>query len=290
MSKVSKLISTLALLVTSTCFAWGPKEPPKIVVNIDNLHEAPKEVMIPVIGRVIANQEVDVTSKTSGKIVELISKSQAKIEKGEVIAKLNSTKEMIKLSQAKKQLALAEQELIRSKKLSKNNFLSQQQLDKKTNVFDQAKAELELSERNLQDKTIISPISGDLSLSSKDVGDYINKGEKIIRVYKLQPMFFEFEVTPELAKKLTLDSSLIITNKGKDVKAKVVYISTFSPTSHPELKIKAIVDTNDELTVGYNYRAYISTHNSNNYYQVASDVVRYDQEGAKIMTVTLICW
>lgn len=116
----------------------------------------------------------DVSSQISGQIIEVAVDFNAKVKKGDVLARLDTATYDSRLRQAEAQLAntqadhtLAKLDLERSKQLFERNLISQQELDQADARFQKANAQLQIqnaavenAKTDLSRCTLYAPIDG----------------------------------------------------------------------------------------------------------------------------------
>ena len=154
-------------------------------------------------GTINPNADVDVFSKITGKLEKVYADVGDKVKKGDLLAVIEHKDLSLQLEQAQANLEVskatleqakvnyetASDELERMKSLFKDGTVSRQQYDSAESKFNNAKAQLKLSETQanslqtaalnlakdrLDDSKIAAPISGVITLRNFDTGDMVS--------------------------------------------------------------------------------------------------------------------
>jgi len=113
---------------------------------------------------VTAVQGVNVSAETSGRVSKIDFRSGAMVKAGNVLIQLDTASEDAQLASAKATAALAEANLTRVRKLSKQNLTSQDALDSAEAKVKETVAQEHNVRAMIAKKTIRAPFSGRLGL------------------------------------------------------------------------------------------------------------------------------
>lgn len=139
-------------------------------------------------GRTEAIRKVDIKAETYGRIVELPVERGARVEEGQVIAKLSLDERQARLREAN---ALLEQRRIEhnaSKKLSAKGFRSSTQVAATQAALEAAEATVALAKSVMDNTVIRAPFDGLMDARTVDIGDYLKIGESVATVVDLDPI------------------------------------------------------------------------------------------------------
>ena len=153
-------------------------------------------------GYVVARRAATVASKITGKMVELDIEEGDKVKEGQVLARLDDSNVRASMEQAKAQhafaqaslsetqvnLANAQRDLDRQKRLMEGHFVSQSALDNAQTTADGLKAQLatqqsnvgvaqralEFAQRNLDDTVIRAPFAGVVTVKAAQPGEMVS--------------------------------------------------------------------------------------------------------------------
>src|SRR5882757_2130849 len=153
-------------------------------------------------GYVVARRQATVASKITDKMVELNIEEGDHVKAGQIIAKLDDTNIRASLEQAKAQLSFAkagleetqvnlanaQRDFDRQKRLAADHFVSQAAVDNSQTTFDALRAQLatqrrnvevaergmNVAERNFDDTTVRAPFAGVVTVKAAQPGEIVS--------------------------------------------------------------------------------------------------------------------
>lgn len=206
---MNKLIPVSVVIVLGAAAFWHFKSAPK----------APKDMGAPVVkthapiiekvtewdeytGRFQATQRVEIYARVSGFLQESLFKDGQHVEKGQTIFVIDPRPFQIAFDRAQANVVLAEKELLRSQKLFSTKFLAQEQVDQRTQAYQDAKGALDEARLNLEFSQVIAPISGHIGRSLVDPGNLVTGGGSadttlLTTIVADDPINFYFEASEQ---------------------------------------------------------------------------------------------
>ena len=183
------------------------------------------------LGTVTSLATVAVKSQLSGQLVRVVYQEGQMINKGDLVAEIDSRPYELALAQAQgaleRDLALlqsAELDLKRYQDLAKTNAIPRQQLDTQVSLVAQDKglvtsdkAQIDTQKLNIAYCHIVSPVTGRAGLRLVDPGNYVtaNDASGIVVITQLQPISVIFTVAednlPQIVKRLRAGATLPVT-------------------------------------------------------------------------------
>lgn len=118
-----------------------------------------------------AKEEAFVVARASGIIQEIYVEEGDYVEKGQSLAKLETERYILNLEKAKANLKGIQQELDKIDKVYNKKLVSEDAYDKLKSQYESAKASLEIARLDLEETTIIAPISGFIAERNAKVGN-----------------------------------------------------------------------------------------------------------------------
>ena len=145
-------------------------------------------------GTVIANEEVELKSETSGKVTKITFDEGSKVSKNQLLLKTNDSELQAQLKKTKYQLSLAEEREDRQKQLLTKGGISQEAYDATLNQVNVLKAELDLIKARIEKTEIRAPFDGVIGLKYVSVGSYINPESRIASLKDVVPVKIDFSI------------------------------------------------------------------------------------------------
>ncbi len=139
------------------------------------------EDFIRVSGVVEAIEDATISAEVSGRILSIVDRGQT-INRGETIASVDDRQIQTNVNAARAAFNLAEDTYNRLSRLHADSIISTQDFDAARTHRDQAKAQLEQTEKMLEDAQIAAPFSGRVEERFTRVGELINPGMPVVRV------------------------------------------------------------------------------------------------------------
>ena len=125
-------------------------------------------------GYVTARMQATVSSKLTGKVLEVYIEEGMFVEKGQILAQLDDSSVQAELNFAKTQLKEAQRIFNRTLELRKDNLASQASLDAAESQVDGLKARLDISRQVVADMQIRAPFSGVVINKAAQPGEMIS--------------------------------------------------------------------------------------------------------------------
>ena len=183
------------------------------------------------LGTVTSLATVTVKSQISGQLVRVAYQEGQMINKGDLVAEIDSRPYELALAQAQGALErdeallqAAELDLKRYQDLAKTNAIPRQQLDTQVSLVAQDKgvvisdkAQIDTQKLNIAYCHIVSPVTGRAGLRLVDPGNYVtaNDASGIVVITQLQPISVIFTVAednlPQIVKRLRAGATLPVT-------------------------------------------------------------------------------
>lgn len=182
----------------------GSRRPPLPPVQVATSTQEDVPQFLSALGTVKATNSVTVTSRVEGQLMALHFTEGQQVQKGDLLAEIDSRPFQVQLAQVKGQLAKdqatlanARLDLARYQKLAKTNLVSQQELDNQQALVKQSEASIRIDEASISNaqlqltySKITAPISGQVGLKQVDVGNYISGGSStpIVVINQMDPV------------------------------------------------------------------------------------------------------
>jgi membrane fusion protein (multidrug efflux system) len=179
-------------------------------VNIDN--------NILVSGTIIADEEVELKSEISGKVVAIYFSEGRSVNKGDELIKINDSELQAQLLSLKYKKELLSDIEFRQKKLLEKNAISQEEYDTALNELNVNKAEIEVVQAQL-DKTLIrAPFNGTIGLRNVSEGSYVTNNNVIASLQSLNQVKIDFAIPERYSQDIKIGDPIHFTISGSESK------------------------------------------------------------------------
>ena len=229
------------------------------------------DITLNALGTVTSLASVTIRSQISGQLIRVAYQEGQMINKGDLVAEIDSRPYELALAQAqgalerdKALLLAAETDLKRYQDLAKTNAIPRQQLDTQTSLVAQYKglvisdqAQVDTHKLNIAYCHIVAPITGRAGLRLVDPGNYVtaNDASGVVVLTQLKPISVIFTVAedslPQIVKRLRAGATLPVTalDRGGAVKLATGVLKTLDnqiDTTTGTLKLRAEFANDDD--------------------------------------------
>lgn len=145
-------------------------------------------------GTVNAAQGIELTVETAGIVREIGFSANDRVEKGQLLLRLDDVMQVADLEAARTQLDLAQTTLKRSQQLQRRGVTADASLETADANARSAEAALARAEASLQMRRLTAPFAGTIGLPRVDPGSYIAPGTIIATLQDLDQMRVDFSL------------------------------------------------------------------------------------------------
>ncbi|MGY2400877.1 efflux RND transporter periplasmic adaptor subunit [Pseudomonas sp. SDO5271_S396] len=169
-----------------------------IKVAIAPASSAPFTRYLEAIGELEAVQQVSVPAEVGGRIVQLPIQSGQRVERDQVLVKLNDAPLQGTLVRLQGEVENARVKLERSRRLVSVNATSREAFDNAQTEYTTARGALQELKAQIDQHTIRAPFAGTVGIRKVHLGQYVNPGDSLINLVGDQGLYVNFNV-PEKA-------------------------------------------------------------------------------------------
>jgi len=149
---------------------------------------------IEALGTSRANESVDLTATTTGKIARINFTDGMTVKKGRILVELQSDEERANLRSAIANAEQLKRDLTRIEGLVKARTLPTARLEDQRTLYKKARAELQVAQSRLRDRRIVAPFDGQLGLRRVSTGALVTPGTVITTLDDLSVIKLDFTV------------------------------------------------------------------------------------------------
>lgn len=213
--------------------AGGPGGPggggmPAMQVVAVEAKARPVTESLSLVGSTAANEMVAIKSETEGIIQEILFDEGKKVEKGQMLIRLDETKLAAAVAEAESNFKLSRANFDRTKQLLTDKLISQQEYDQVAATYDLNQATLELKKRQLKDARINAPFAGVAGVRNISPGQVITKETILTWLVDLDTVKVEVNVPERYLQQLKVGQALkfsVAAFPGEKFKGEVYFVS-----------------------------------------------------------------
>jgi membrane fusion protein (multidrug efflux system) len=197
-------------------------------------------------GSILANEEVELRSEISGKIVQILFIEGAYVNKGDLLVKINDADLQAQLRKAASKVKLIEDRETRQRQLAENQMISKEDYESTLNDVEASKAEYDLIKAQIDKTEIRAPFNGVIGLREVSEGSFVTTSNIIARLQSLSNLKVDFAIPQKYAAQVKIGDELDFKLSGSDFqyKARIFAIEPKIDPSTRTLKLRAICTAN----------------------------------------------
>jgi membrane fusion protein, multidrug efflux system len=165
-------------------------------------------------GTIMANEEVILHPETSGRIIHLSIKEGTKVNKGDLLVKINDSDLQAQLRKLNSQLKLLTEKGTRQEALLKISGISQEAYDEALNQVSSLNADIDFTRSQIQKTEIRAPFSGQIGLRYVSEGSTVTPNDMIATIRQLNPVKIDFSVPEKYSGLIAAGDSIRFTVSG----------------------------------------------------------------------------
>lgn len=196
----------------ATAAASAPAAEPaasnKVKVEVSPVDSVKLERAVSAVGTLRSHDSVMLRPEVSGRISEINFTEGGKVEKGQVLVRLDDSVAKARVQQARANLQLAGSQHRRSVELNKQGFVSRQARDEAASNLAVQQAAVALAEAELEKTTIQAPFDGLVGLRTVSVGDYVGPGTDLVPIEAVDPLNVDFRIPEQFLGSVAVGSRL----------------------------------------------------------------------------------
>ena len=193
-------------------------------------------------GTILANEEVELRSEVSGKIVKILFKEGSFVSKGDLLIKINDADLQAQLRKAESKVKLSKEKEVRQKQLRDGNLISQEEYDNIVSELNVNQADYDLIKAQIDKTEIRAPFSGVVGLRSVSEGSYVTTSTVMARLQNFNSLKVDFSIPEMYSASVKTGDELEFKISGSNqlYKARVYAIEPRIDPSTRTLQIRAI--------------------------------------------------
>ena len=206
-------------------------------------------------GTLVPDEEVSRAFETSGKITDIFFKEGSRVEKGQLLAKINDAPLQADLRRKEAQLNLVQDRLYRTKALLQKEAVSKEAFQEAEANLSALRAEIDGVKAEIAQTELRAPFSGFIGLRQVSVGAFATTQTAVAMLTKRTPLKVEFSVPERYAGMLPDGAPLEFTVEGdlSPRKARVYASDSRVDDATRTFTVRALYDNSDGRLVPGRY-------------------------------------
>ncbi|MDP3408454.1 efflux RND transporter periplasmic adaptor subunit [Bosea sp. (in: a-proteobacteria)] len=177
--------------------ATAPAARGPVPVEVARIERATVNEEVEALGTLAADESVVIAPEIAGRVIALGFREGQRVEKGQLLVKLDTAILDAELKQLQADLSLARDTFQRNQSLVQRGAGTQVALEQATAQLASSEARIQLAQAKLAQSAIMAPFNGVVGLRSVSVGDYVAVGKQLITLTNIDPIKVDFRV-PEI--------------------------------------------------------------------------------------------
>ncbi len=165
-------------------------------------------------GRLVPDEEVNLSFESSGKITDIFFTEGTHVEKGQLLAKVNDSQLQAQLKRLEAQVPLAQDRVFRQNALLKRDAVSKEAYEQVKTELATLNADIDRIEASIEMTELRAPFDGVIGLRQVSVGAYASPSTVVAKLTKFTPLKVEFSVPERYARDIKKGTNLNFTVEG----------------------------------------------------------------------------
>ncbi len=207
------------------------------------------ETTLTAVGSLTAVQGVTVAAELSGKVAEIAFQSGAKVKKGDLLIRQDTSVEEAQLPGAVAQADLTQTILARDAKMLEEQIISRVDYDSSVANREQATALVNQIRAIIAKKTIRAPFGGRLGIRQVNLGQLLREGDPIVTLQSLAPIYVNFTFPQQELARLRTGLPVRVTCDclpGLAIDGRVTAVNPLVDSDTRNIQVQATVGNREE--------------------------------------------
>ena len=228
--------------------AAAPQARGGVPVEVAKIERGTVNEEVEALGTLAADESVVIAPEIAGRVIALGFKEGERVEKGQVLVKLDTAILDAELKQQQADLGLAKDTFERNRSLNQRGVGTQVAFDEATAKLASAEARVQLSQAKLAQSTLVAPFHGVVGLRSVSVGDYVAVGKQLITLTNIDPIKVDFRVPEIFLSQVKLGQTISLkvdAVPGHDFQGKIFAVDPVVDVNGRAMRLRATVPNAD---------------------------------------------
>jgi membrane fusion protein (multidrug efflux system) len=242
------------------------------------------------IGTMAAVQGVTVSADLPGIVDRIGFDSGRSVQKGDVLAELDTRQERAQLAAIEAQRDLARLNYNRMKGLLGDRVISQAEFDRAVAEQQQTDAQVGEIRATIERKTIRAPFSGILGIRQANLGQYLAAGDPVVPLQSLHPIYVNFGVPQQDVGRIRVGRVVRITARdiaGAEFNGRVTALDSIVDQATRNVQVQAtLANPEGQLRPGMFVQTELALGSSQSVFALPASAISYAPFGDSVYIVT----
>jgi len=165
-------------------------------------------------GTIQANEYVNLRTEVAGRVESVGFSEGERVQRGELLLKINDNELQAQRRRTELQLALASQREERERELLAEGGISQESYDATLNEKEVLEADLQLLDAQIQKTELRAPFDGVIGLRDISPGSFVSSETTVTTLQELNPVRVEFTLPERYARRVSVGDEIQFTVEG----------------------------------------------------------------------------
>ena len=226
---IGALFAIKAMQISAMVDQGRKAVPPPETVTTAMVRAESWETALTAVGSLAAVQGVTVAAELPGKVAGIAFEAGAKVKKGDLLVRQDTSSEEAQLPGAMAQAEKARTVVARDAEMLASSIISQVDYDAAVAAHAQAVAQVNTIRAAIQKKTIGAPFGGRLGIRQVNLGQMLREGDPIVALQSLDPIYVNFSLPQQQLPRLSVGMPVRVTCDAVPGLAILGRITTVNP-------------------------------------------------------------
>lgn len=228
--------------------AGGPPGAMALPVEAVTLRPEPLSAGLETVGSLRADESVVVRPEVAGRISRIHFTEGGRVQAGQALFTLDGSLARASLNEAAANLQNSRRAAARSGQLVEENLIARADHDTARAALGVDEARVASARTVLSKMTLTAPFSGQIGLREVSVGDYVNAGQELVTLVRLDPIEVDFSLPESAMAQLRTGQNVEVTvdaYPGETFSGEVVAIDPVVDPNSRSVRLRAQIPNRD---------------------------------------------
>lgn len=262
---------------------FATHQAPAMTVSTTTAKKSAWQPRLQAVANMRATLGVNVTAQLGGMIQTIYFTPGALVKEGTILVQQNADPNIAQLHALQANSELARITYERDKAQYKIKAISKQQLDSDEQNLKSLRAQVSQQAAIVDQLTITAPFDGRLGISNVNPGQFLNPGDTVVTLQRLDPIYADFYLPQQTLSQLKVGQSVSVTADtypDKKFHGKITTINPIVDSSSRNVEVEAtIANPDNQLTPGMFTRVNIVTEKPKAYLTLPQTAISFNPYG-----------